>query len=149
MFSDLVTEASNDLRESAGGGEDDPETHYSLGIAFREMGLMDEAIGELQKVCKYIDEGHSFPHALLTYTWLAECLVGEGLPEAAFQWYERALKLAEDSDSRNAIHYDLASAYEAAGRKREALEHFLAVMGSNIDYRDTANRVRELRSTVT
>ncbi len=148
IFSDLVAEASKDLGDGNASAEDDPDTHYSLGIAFREMGLMDEAIGELQKVCSYIDAGHNFPQALQAYTWLAACLVGEGMPEAAYQWYERALKVAVDADSRNAIHYDLASAYEAAGRRREALEHYLAVMGSNIDFRDTAMKVRELRSTV-
>ncbi|MCI0409960.1 MAG: tetratricopeptide repeat protein, partial [Acidobacteria bacterium] len=39
-------------------GQDDPETHYNLGVAFREMGLYDEAIGEFQKVVKGAQKGH-------------------------------------------------------------------------------------------
>jgi thioredoxin-like negative regulator of GroEL len=60
----------------------------------------------------------------------------------------RALEAAPDEESRTAVNYELASAYEAAGRKREALDHFMEVYGTNIDYRDVANRIRDLRSTV-
>src|SRR6267143_3589935 len=35
-----------------GAEEEDLETHYNLGIAFREMGLLEEAISEFQKVAK-------------------------------------------------------------------------------------------------
>ena len=38
-----------ELEEEVVAGDDDPETHYNLGVAFREMGLLDEAIAELQK----------------------------------------------------------------------------------------------------
>jgi len=46
----MFSEFKEDAEESAGQAED-PDTHYNLGIAFKEMGLLDEAIGELQKVC--------------------------------------------------------------------------------------------------
>ena len=40
--------------------EEDLETHYNLGIAYREMGLLDEAIGEFQKVAKAVQKGKPF-----------------------------------------------------------------------------------------
>lgn len=43
---------------------DDPETHYNLGIALRQMGLLDEAIGELQKVAEYARNGNFPPNFL-------------------------------------------------------------------------------------
>jgi thioredoxin-like negative regulator of GroEL len=46
------------------------------------------------------------------------------------------------------VTYELASAYEAAGQKQEALAHFMEVYGNNIDYRDVATRIRELRASV-
>jgi thioredoxin-like negative regulator of GroEL len=64
------------------------------------------------------------------------------------KWFTRALEAAPDEESRTAVNYELASAYEAAGRKREALDHFMEVYGTNIDYRDVAVRIRELRSNV-
>jgi tetratricopeptide (TPR) repeat protein len=136
-----------ELEEDAAATEEDPETHYNLGVAFREMGLLDEAIGELQKVCQAVDRGHNFPNVMQTYTWLAQCFLDKGVPEAAVRWYEKALKLTTlDEDTRMALHYELASSYEAAGDKVSALKYFMEVYGSNIDYRDVAERIKALKS---
>jgi tetratricopeptide (TPR) repeat protein len=116
-------------------------------VAFREMGLLDEAIGELQKVCQAIDHGHPFPQVMQTYTWLAQCFLDKGVPEAAIKWYERALKLPQlDQETRTALHYELASAYASSGNKQLALNNFMEVYGSNIDYRDVAERIKALKS---
>jgi len=143
MFGDLKQE----LEEDAASSDEDPETHYNLGVAFREMGLLDEAIGELQKVCQSVDRGHPFGQVMQTYTWLAQCFLDKGVPEAAIRWYERALKIPTiDEDTRVALHYELASAYETAHDKGAALNHFLEVYGSNIDYRDVTERIKALRA---
>jgi tetratricopeptide (TPR) repeat protein len=143
MFSDL----RHELEEDVATTEEDPETHYNLGVAFREMGLLDEAIGELQKVCQAVERGHTFPHLMQTYTWLAQCFLDKGVPEAAVRWYEQALKLPNiDAESSTALHYELGSSYEAAQNKKAALSHFLQVYGSNIDYRDVSERIKALRS---
>jgi hypothetical protein len=39
----------------------------------------------------------------------------------------------------------MATAFEAAGDRKSALENFMQVYGSNIDYRDVADRIRGLR----
>jgi tetratricopeptide (TPR) repeat protein len=146
-LADMFGELKHELEEGAGATDEDPETHYNLGVAFREMGLLDEAIGELQKVCQAVERGHPFPHIMQTYTWLSQCFLDKGLPEAAVRWYEQALKLTtNDADTRTALHYELASAYEAAGDKPAALQHFMEVYGSNIDYRDVAERIKTLKS---
>jgi len=143
MFGDL----KHELEDDAAVAEEDPETHYNLGVAFREMGLLDEAIGELQKVCQAVERGHPFPQVMQTYTWLSQCFLDKGVPEAASRWYERALKLTDiDQDTRMALHYELASAFEMANNKRAALEHFMEVYGTNIDYRDVAERIKTLKS---
>jgi len=142
MFGDL----KHELEEETASADEDPETHYNLGVAFREMGLLDEAIGELQKVCQSVERGHKFPNIMQTYTWLAQCFLDKGVPEAAIRWYEEALKLADlDQDTRMALHYELGASYEAAQNKPAALQHFMDVYGSNIDYRDVAERIRALK----
>jgi pilus assembly protein FimV len=144
---DMFGELKQELEEDAGTTDEDPETHYNLGVAFREMGLLDEAIGELQKVCQAVDRGHPFPHIMQTYTWLSQCFLDKGIPEAAIRWYEKALQLTTiDADTRTALHYELASSYEIAGDKVAALNHFMEVYGSNIDYRDVAERIKSLKS---
>jgi pilus assembly protein FimV len=145
VLSDLFAEFKEEVGEATEETED-PETHYNLGVAFKEMGLLDEAIGELQKVCKAIDRGSEFSQVMQAYTWLASCFVEKGVPEAAVKWYEKALTISTSQDSRTALHYDLAGAYEAAGDRALALKHFTEVYGTNIDYRDVAERIKALRS---
>jgi len=147
VFGDLLQNFEQELAAPQ-HEDDDPETHFNLGIAFREMGLLDEAIGELQKVCKMTGKGVSKSRAQEAYIWLATCFVEKSVPEASFKWFLRALEGAPDEESRIALNYELANAYEAAGRKREALDHFMEVYGTNIDYRDVASRIRNLRSSV-
>jgi tetratricopeptide (TPR) repeat protein len=142
MFGELKQELED---ETVSTGED-PETHYNLGVAFREMGLLDEAIGEFQKVTQAAERGHPFPQLMQTYTWLAQCFLDKGIPEAAIRWYETALKLPSiDRETRTALHYELAASFESAGNNTAALNNFLEVYGSNIDYRDVAERIKALR----
>ncbi len=146
VLSDLFDEFKEDA-EAAATEAEDPDTHYNLGIAFKEMGLLDEAIGELQKVCHSVERGHPFSQAIQAYTWLAQCLVDKGVPQAAVRWYEKALKVnGINEDSRLAVFYDLACAYESAGNQRKAYETFMEVYSSNIDYRDVADRIKALKT---
>ena len=146
-LAEMFGELKQDLEAGVASSDEDPETHYNLGIAFREMGLLDEAIGELQKACQAFDRGHPFPQIMQTYTWLAQCFLEKGVPEAAVRWYEKALNVnGIDGETRTALNYELASAHEAAGDKPSALKHFTEVYGSNIDYRDVAERIKALKS---
>jgi len=146
-LSEMFGELKQELEEEVAAGDDDPETHYNLGVAFREMGLLDEAIAELQKVCTSIDHGKAFSQPVQTYTWLAQCFLDKGVPDAAIRWYEKALNIPGlDDEARLAINYELGSACETAMDKPAALRHFTSVYGSNIDYRDVAERIQALKS---
>jgi len=146
-LSEMFGELKHELEGDEANSDEDPETHYNLGVAFREMGLLDEAIGEFQKVCQSIEHGRAFPQMMQTYTWLAQCFLDKGVPEAAVRWYETALKLPSlDQQTRTALHYELASSLQSAGNNPAALSNFLQVYGSNIDYRDVAERIKALRT---
>lgn len=128
------------------GEQDDPETHYNLGVAFREMGLFDEAIGEFQKVVKGAQKGHYPENFLQACTLLAVSFVDKGMPQIATKWYLRALEAPNlDEESTLAVLYDLGVAYEQAGDTRSALERFSEVYSQNIDYRDVAEKIRTLQ----
>ena len=146
LLQDLFEEFKEDVEEG-GSQTEDPETHYNLGVAFKEMGLLDEAIGELQKVSQAIDRGQPFSQSMQAYTWLANCFLEKGVPEASFKWYQKALNLASDEDTRTAINYELACAYESAGMKSEALRNFMEVYSVNIDFRDVAERIKSLKQS--
>lgn len=145
-LANIFGELKEELEEEKASADEDPETHYNLGVAFREMGLMDEAIGEFQKVCQAAERGHGFAQLMQTYTWLAQCFLDKGIPEAAIRWYETALKMPSlDQETRTALHYELATSFESAGNNQAALTNFLEVYGNNIDYRDVAERIKALR----
>jgi tetratricopeptide (TPR) repeat protein len=146
-LSEMFSELRHELEEDVAPGVEDPETHYNMGVAFREMGLLDEAIAELQTVCTAIDRGHEFSQVIQTYTWLAQCFLDKGVPEAAIRWYEKALGIPGlDNETRLAINYELGSACESAQDRPAALRHFTYVYGANIDYRDVAERIQALKS---
>ena len=126
--------------------QDDPETHYNLGVAFREMGLLDESIGEFQKVVKGSGKGNYPPNFLQACSLLAICFMEKKMPAIAVKWYLRALETpALDEEALMALQYDLGVAYEQAGNSRNALERFTEVYSQNIDFRDVADKIRELQ----
>jgi pilus assembly protein FimV len=129
-----------------GAEDEDLETHYNLGIAFREMGLLEEAIGEFQKVAKANDRGKAFRYAMQCSTLLGLAFMEKGQPDIAAIWYERALTTPGlDSESKLALRYDLGVAQESAGELEAALKSFSQVYAVNIDYRDVADRIASLQ----
>ncbi|MGH9639048.1 MAG: tetratricopeptide repeat protein [Bryobacteraceae bacterium] len=126
--------------------DEDLETHYNLGIAYREMGLLDEAIGEFQKVAQAVQRGKPFPYSMNCAAMLALSFMDKGEPKIAALWYERALKTPDlDHDAILALRYDLGISLESAGESASALDHFRQVYAMNIDYRDVADRIAILQ----
>src|SRR5246500_1602504 len=129
-----------------GAEDEDLETHYNLGIAFREMGLLEEAIGEFQKVAQANDRGKAFRYAMQCCTLLGLAFMEKGQPGIAAIWYERALHTpGVDAESTLALRYDLGVAQESAGDIEAALKSFSQVYAANIDYRDVADRIASLQ----
>ena len=126
--------------------DEDLETHYNLGIAYREMGLLDEAIGEFQKVAKAVQKGKPFQYSMNCATLLAISFVDKGEPKIASLWYQRALETPGlDQEAVMALRYDLALALDMAGEADAALNSFRQVYAMNIDYRDVADRIATLQ----
>jgi tetratricopeptide (TPR) repeat protein len=138
---DLFEEFRSELGESNSQGED-LETHYNLGIAYREMGLLEESISEFQKVASATDKGSAFRYAMQCSTLLGLAFMEKGQPAIAAIWYERALKTPGlDQESVLALRYDLGIAQELAGDKHAAFTSFSQVYAMNIDYRDVSERI--------
>jgi tetratricopeptide (TPR) repeat protein len=147
-----LKEVFDDFRAELGemGAEDeDLETHYNLGIAFREMGLVDEAISEFQKVAKATENGKPFRYVMQCCTLLGLAFTEKGQPGIAAIWYERALLVPGiEPESILALRYDLGVAQESAGEPEAALKSFSQVYAMNIDYRDVADRIAALQKPI-
>ena len=153
---EITTESLNELAEvfqefrselgELGEEDEDLETHYNLGIAYREMGLLDEAIGEFQKVAKAVQKGKPFRYTMNCSTMLGLCFMDKGEPNIASMWYQRALQVPGlEHETILALRYDLGLALEAGGDSSAALDCFRQVYAANIEYRDVADRISTLQ----
>jgi tetratricopeptide (TPR) repeat protein len=119
--------------------DEDYDTHYNLGIAYREMGLLDEAIGEFQLAAKdprYLVECCSL---------LASSFVDKSFFDLAVQWYVRGLdSSALDEESRCGLLYELGSLLADMGEPDAARERFLELYGVNSNFRDVVAKLEEL-----
>jgi pilus assembly protein FimV len=123
-------------------GKEDYDTRYNLGIAYKEMGLLDEAIAEFQLAAK--DEGR----ILECSSMLGLCFMEKGMSKLAIKWFEKGLKApGRLPEEYQGLRYDLATAYEAAGEPREAQRLFSELYGQDATFRDVAAKVKALRTT--
>jgi pilus assembly protein FimV len=144
-LAEVFQEFRSELGE-LGEEDEDLETHYNLGIAYREMGLLDEAIGEFQKVAKAVQKGKPFRYAMNCSTMLGLSFMDKGEPKIAALWYQRALEVPGlEQESILALRYDLGLALDEAGEEKAALDSFRQVYAINIDYRDVADRIATLQ----
>lgn len=149
LFDSSLEELLSELSagEEPAPADDTPQTHYNLGVAFREMGLVDEAIGEFQKVVKGTAGVDSAPKLLEACSLLGICFMEKQMPGIAVRWLTRALRSPGlNEETTMALTYDLAAAYEQSGDAKIALEKFYEVYSQNIDYRDVAEKIHSLDS---
>jgi Tfp pilus assembly protein PilF len=118
---------------------EDYDTHYNLGIAYKEMGLIDEAIGEFQLASK------DPKRAVECASMLGLCFLEKGMPQLAIKWYRKGLEMPEITEEEHVgLLYDLASAYQEVGDTDNAQKAFMEVYGMNSNYRDIVNRIKQL-----
>jgi tetratricopeptide (TPR) repeat protein len=95
------------------------ETRYNLGIAYKEMGLVDEAVAEFELAAK--DRRRLLECACM----LGICFIEMGMPKEAAEWFEKGLEAkGRTEEEYRGLRYDLASALEMAGEHDRALEVF-------------------------
>ena len=136
-FHDMLTRFRQGIEENI--DEADFQSHYDLGIAFKEMGLLDEAIAELQKALR-APEGK-----LRVSEALGACFLEKGAYVVAESILRRALDLPSSGDQeRLGILYWLGRALEEQGKRAEARELYGRVFAVDIRFMDVGERVKAL-----
>jgi tetratricopeptide (TPR) repeat protein len=142
--------AEFNIVESPMDASGDFNTHYNLGIAFREMGLLEEAIAEVQKAISILNPREQKQDYLSVCSLLGLCLVeSKNYPEA-IEWMVRgllALGDAEKNDEYLSLEYDLANAYQLAGNTERAREIFQKIQNENPRFRDVEKRLHSLHQS--
>jgi tetratricopeptide (TPR) repeat protein len=143
IFNEFLDEAGEEPPVSH---DEDFETHYNLGVAYKEMCLWDEAVEQFQKAIDLTAPADGSTHFLECCNMLGHCLTQKGMPRAAVLWFKRALAIHDLSeDESQALRYDLATAYELSGDIDRAIDTFSEVYGVDVSYRGVAERLRELQ----
>ncbi len=118
---------------------EDYDTHYNLGIAYREMGLLDEAIGEFQLAAK------DPTHLVDCCSMLGVSFLEKGLPELAVKWYQRGLTAPGIKEEVTlSLLYDMGEVYLTMGDETAARKTFVELYGINSNYRDVVAKLEEL-----
>jgi len=120
--------------------DEDSETHYNLGIAYKEMGLIDDAIKEFQT------SRNDPKRSMQSSTMLGVCYMEKGLYSLAIDILTKAIKEVNDKDeSYWAIKYELADAYEKNNNLKEALDLYTEVFGWNAKFRNVSEKMGQIK----
>jgi len=118
---------------------EDYQSHYDLAIAYKEMGLIDEAIAEFQKALA------GPTNRLATFEALGQCFIDKGQFKMAASVLTRALSDREATEEKLiGVLYLLGRVTEVQGRTEDALNFYHRVFVVDIEFRDINERISEL-----
>jgi tetratricopeptide (TPR) repeat protein len=136
-FADMLDKFKEGISRNV--DDEDFESHYDLGIAFREMGLLDEAIGSFQKAARGPDQLVRASEAI------GQCFMDKGEAGVTKTVLERLVRTQGLSDAQLVgVLYLLGRAAESLSREADAAAYYQRVLAVQIDFRDAATRLSSL-----
>jgi tetratricopeptide (TPR) repeat protein len=136
-FAEMLRRFKQGIAESVDAA--DYESHYDLGVAYKEMGLVDEAIAEFQKALR------GPTNRLASYEALGQCFVEKGQFAAASALLTRALSEPGVTDDKAiGVLYLLGRTSEELRRDDDAHGYYQRVIVMDIEFRDVAKRLSSL-----
>ena len=142
--SEVISEVSHNDKPEA-KEDSDFDYRYQMGIAYKEMGLMEDAIKELQEAIKVVSADDGTRRFFWCCNLLGHCFIEKGLPNIALMWYKRGLDAKYISEEEaQGLRYELANAYEMAGDKQMAIRYFEEIYALSVGFRDVGKRLENL-----
>jgi tetratricopeptide (TPR) repeat protein len=139
-FTAMLTEFQRGIESQISG---DAQSHYDLGMAYREMGLLSQAVDSFRLAAR----DPAFRSRCTEM--MGRCMLEEGRFEDAVGEFAAAIASGDlDAESEMSMRYQLGLALEAAGRAGEALSEFEQVFVSDANYADVAGKIRALRKSL-
>jgi len=146
---DGLQDIFEELKENTGSLQPmkDFETHYSLGLAYKDMDLLDDAIGEFQRAFRMAGVEDLKGDYIQCCNMLGVCFKRKQMPKVAVMWFERGLKIPNrPEDEYQALRYEIALCHEELGELDKALDTFMEVYGIDVNYREVARKIKQLQS---
>jgi tetratricopeptide (TPR) repeat protein len=120
---------------------DDSATKYDLGIAFQEMGMLDEALEQFRSALA----GGDRRREVEILDMIGICLGLKGEHREAVETFRRALQSEFlTGDGAKAVHFELGVAHEALGEPEIALWYYQKIAQGDPGYRGAGERVVRL-----
>jgi len=120
--------------------KEDGQAHYDLGIAYKEMGLIDEAIREFET------SSATSVREIDSLSMIGTCYMEKGDPSKAVTYYSRSIASPKATDKEKiGLYYELANAHEANGDLPQAMKYFSMVLEKDQRFRDALKRVHALK----
>jgi tetratricopeptide (TPR) repeat protein len=133
-FADMLRKFKQGVADNVDA--EDHESHYDLGVAYKEMGLLDEAISEFQKALR----GHQ--NRVRTYEALGQCFLEKKQLPVAATILQRALSEPGARDEQLVgVLYLLGYVNESLGKPADAKGYYERVFGVDIQFRDVGDRL--------
>jgi tetratricopeptide (TPR) repeat protein len=121
-------------------GDRDPRTYYDLGIAYKEMGLLEDALEAFRTAA-------AAPVLFREASSMAAMVHAErGELQDAVAAYRRALAPGPGSIDEQGLRYALAEVLVQAGEVEEARDLLRGIVSSNPGYRDARERLAEVEA---
>ncbi len=135
-----------DVASSSSGDEAaNPKVHYDLGLAYKEMGLIEDAIQEFQAAVQLLVDPANNPQKILCYSMLANSFLQTGRYSDAMQCAEEGLRVPGQKEFEwKALKYDLCTAQAKQGDNEQAVNGFQEILARDPNYRDVKQRVEHL-----
>ncbi|MBI5711559.1 MAG: tetratricopeptide repeat protein [Candidatus Eisenbacteria bacterium] len=122
---------------------DDAQSHYDLGMTYREMGLHDQALESFRLAARDPAFGPRCAEMI------GRCLLDQGRLDEAVSEFTTALEtLGSRPEVETGLRFQLGLVHEAAGRPQDALAQFERVYAMQANYPDVALKIRVLRRTL-
>jgi tetratricopeptide (TPR) repeat protein len=138
-FQDMLRKFKQGIADNV--EEEDHQSHYDLGVAYKEMGLLDEAIAEFQKALR----GPS--NRVSTYEALGQCFMEkEQVPMAATILSRAIHEKGVSDDQLVGVLYLLGRCAEIRGQRDQALEFYHRVFVVDIQFKDVGERLASIES---
>ena len=138
-FQDMLRKFKQGISENV--EEEDHQSHYDLGVAYKEMGLLDEAIAEFQKALR------APANRVPTYEALGQCFLEKGQLPMAATILSRALhEKGVTEDQLVGVLYLLGHCAEQRGQLEQAVEFYQRVFVIDIRFKDVGERLTAVES---
>ncbi len=122
--------------------EADSATHYDLGVAYKEMGLVADAVQELELAAR------DAARECMCWAMIGVVRMEQGQFGEAVAAYEQGLRAANRTPDQTAtLLYDLAAALELTGDTAAARARLEELVRLDSGYRDAATRLAALRAS--